>query len=176
MPTDKLQALLWLLGSVHYQLRRRAPGQRRRKPLSRGSGGKSSSSHSRPPPQAPLRRPLPQREIRGTRLPRSCSKGAQHPRPVHAAGPVRWLGGSWPWLGPCPSGLAGSRGVADPRPATRDPGRNQRPANRDPERPGPPGPARTYPVRPGHTRPGPDICQDRDFKIIFDCKISECHQ
>ena len=64
-------------------------------------------------------------------------------------------------------GLAGSRGVADPRPATRDPGRNQRPATRDPERPGPPGPARTYPARPGHTRPGPDICQDRDFKIIL---------
>ena len=56
-----------------------------------------------------------------------------------------------------------SRGVADPRPATRDPRRNQRPATRDPERPGPPGPARTYPARPGHTRPGPDICQDRDF-------------
>ena len=64
-------------------------------------------------------------------------------------------------------GLAGSRGVADPRPATCDPGRNQRPATRDPDRPGPPGPARTYPVRPGHTWPGPDICQDRDFKIIF---------
>ena len=34
-------------------------------------------------------------------------------------------------------GLAGSRGVADLRPATRDPGRNQRPATRDPEQPGP---------------------------------------
>ena len=33
--------------------------------------------------------------------------------------------------------LAGSRRVADLRPATRDPGRNQRPAPRDPERPGP---------------------------------------
>ena len=46
------------------------------------------------------------------------------------------------------SGLAGSRGVADPRPATRDPGRNQRPATRDPERPGPPGPTQvTAPKR-----------------------------
>ena len=34
-------------------------------------------------------------------------------------------------------GLAGSRGVADLSPATRDPGRNKRPAPRDPERPGP---------------------------------------
>ena len=54
-----------------------------------------------------------------------------------------------------------------PAPAIRDPGRNQRPTTRDPERSGPSGPARTCPVRPGHTRPGSDICQDRDFKIIF---------
>ena len=66
-----------------------------------------------------------------------------------------------------PQSWQGCGGLADPRPATRDPGRNQRPATRDPERPGPPGPSRTYPVLPGHTRPGPDICQDQDFKIIF---------
>ena len=49
-------------------------------------------------------------------------------------------------LRPCdaapPAGLAGSRGVADPRPATRDIGRNQRSATRDPEQPGPPCPTR----------------------------------
>ena len=43
-----------------------------------------------------------------------------------------------------PAVLAGSRGVADPRPAPRDPAQNQRPATRDPERAGPPGPARTF--------------------------------
>ena len=80
------------------------------------------------------------------------------PRPFRV-GPVSWV-----------------RGVADARPATRDPGRNQRLATPDPERFGPPGPARTYPVRPGHTRPGPDICQDWDFKIIFDCNISDSLQ
>ena len=61
------------------------------------------------------------------------------------------------------SGLAGSRGVADPRPATRDPGRNKRPATLDPERPG-------RPDRPGHfsnARPGPGICQYKDFKFNF---------
>ena len=35
------------------------------------------------------------------------------------------------------TGLAGSRGVADLRPATRDPAQNLRPATRDPVRPGP---------------------------------------
>ena len=59
-----------------------------------------------------------------------------------------------------PAVLAGSRGVADPRPAPRDPAQNQRPATRDPERAGPPGPARTFCQV---SRPGPDICQDRDF-------------
>ena len=66
-------------------------------------------------------------------------------------------------------------GVADPRPATRGLGKIQRPATRDPERPGPPGPsgpARIL-VRAGNARPGPGICQGRDFKIIFDCHISE---
>ena len=48
--------------------------------------------------------------------------------------------------------LAGTRGVADPRPATRDPGRNQRPATRDTERPRPRGP--TPPDIPGDI-PGP---------------------
>ena len=41
-------------------------------------------------------------------------------------------------IGTQPSpGLAGSHGVADLRPATRDPGQNLRPATRDPVRPGP---------------------------------------
>ena len=73
--------------------------------------------------------------------------------------------------------------VADPRPATHDPGRNQRPATRDPERPGPPGPIRTYLDRPGRTRPGPDMPGPaRTFvrigilKLLFDCSISECLQ
>ena len=65
--------------------------------------------------------------------------------------------------------VAGGRRVdADPRPATRDPGRNQRPATRDPERPS--GPARTCPVRPGHTRPDPDIFQNRDFIFLLQYK------
>ena len=52
------------------------------------------------------------------------------------------------------AGLAGSRGVADLRPATRDPGRNQRPAPRDPERPGPgPGLARYTTRDPSRRRP-----------------------
>ena len=53
-------------------------------------------------------------------------------------------------------GCQGGGGVADPRPAPRDPGQNQRPATRGPERPGPPGPA-----RPGHlskAEPAPDVC------------------
>ena len=51
-------------------------------------------------------------------------------------------------------GLAGSRRVADLRPATRDPGRNQRPAPRDPERPGPgPGLARYTTRDPSRRRP-----------------------
>ena len=52
--------------------------------------------------------------------------------------------------------------VADPRAATCDSGRNQRPATRDP--PSDPG----RPARLGHlsnARPGLDIYQDRDFKI-----------
>ena len=64
-----------------------------------------------------------------------------------------------------PPGLAGSRGVADLRPATRDPGRNQRPAPRDPERPGPrPGLARFMtrdpfgPCRPKPGGPGCSFC------------------
>ena len=71
-------------------------------------------------------------------------------RPGRRAGGLTRLG-KWGGRGRG-TGLAGSRGVADPRPATRDPGRNQRPSTRDPERPGTPCPARTYPVRPGHTR------------------------
>jgi hypothetical protein len=62
--------------------------------------------------------------------------------------------------------LAGSLGVADQRPAPRDPGRNQRPAPRDPERPG---------LHPGHndrraqvtlllgSSPGPH-CRFRTFR------------
>ena len=68
--------------------------------------------------------------------------------------------GRGPW-----AGLAGSRGVADLRPATRDPGRNQRPAPRDPERPGPrPGLARfmtrdpSGPCRPKPGGPGCSFC------------------
>ena len=75
-----------------------------------------------------------------------------------------------------PAGLAGSRGVADPRPAARDPGRNQRPATRDPYRSGPTGPA-------GHARSGPDMSGPaRTFvwigiiKLCFNCSISECLQ
>ena len=73
-------------------------------------------------PTAELRRPAVRR---GACRPHALDgdgdgRGGHHPRHVRQ--------------GP---GLAGSRGVADPRSATRDPGRNQRPAIRDPERPGP---------------------------------------
>ena len=75
--------------------------------------------------------------------------------------------------GPAPSvgRVAGGRRSAprDPRPRAKSATRDPRPrATR------PPGPARIYPVRPGHTRPDPDICQDWNF--IFDCNISECLQ
>ena len=60
-----------------------------------------------------------------------------------------------------------------PRPAT--PGEISD-ATRDPALPGPPGPARTCPIRPGNTRPGPGIFQNQDFKLFFDCNISECLQ
>ena len=65
---------------------------------------------------------------------------------------------------------AGSLGVTNPRPATRDPERNQRHATRDPERPGPPGLARTFvkgTARIRRFRPGLDICQDREFDWNF---------
>ena len=61
----------------------------------------------------------------GSRGPQGDAKPLQFSRRREGAG-----GGRAP-------GLAGSRGVADPRPATRDPGRDELPATRDPERPGP---------------------------------------
>ncbi len=74
---------------------------------------------------------------------RRCSAGA-------ATG--RWGGTFGGPLRTCQT-LAGSLGVADQRPATCDPGRNQRPSTRDPERPRPGHDARVTP-RPGRG-PGP---------------------
>ena len=74
----------------------------------------------------------------------------------------------------CRAGLAGSRWVADLRPATRDPGRNQRPAPRDPERPGPrPGLARfmtrdpSGPCRPKPGGPGCSFCSLFSYPLVF---------
>ena len=57
-------------------------------------------------------------------------------------------------------GWQGRGGVADPRHATRDPGQNRRFATRAAELSRPPGPARK-------ARPGPDLCQDRDFNFLL---------
>ena len=72
-----------------------------------------------------------------------------------------WVRGEQGWQG------RGGSPTRAPRPAT--PGEISDPRPATPSDPG-------LPARPGHTRPGPDICKDRDFKIIFDSNISECLQ
>ena len=113
-----------------------------------------------PPRRSRVRWSRPSRTSRVPHPARAqCRRAGRCPRRASRRRPAGW---------PVPAhggrlraGLAGS--VTDPRPAAHDPGQNQRPATRDPERLQPPGPARTF----VNARPGPDICQDRGFKLLF---------
>ena len=64
-------------------------------------------------------------------------------------------------------GWQGRGGSLTRRPATRDPGRNQRSSTSDPGLPTRPGHTLSGPdiVVFRHTLPGTDICQERDFQI-----------
>ena len=96
------------------------------------------------------------REIRGARVALCTHVGSLRGGPVTCA-----VGGIH--MVPLAARLAASRGIAGPRPATRDTGDVSDPRSATPSDPG-------RPARPRYLSNaglGPDICKDRDFESIF---------